>query len=161
MELQHVKGMRELSEALRQLPQRIARNALRQSVAAGASVIRSDAKARAPMATAPPGPGQPLPGTLKRSILIRHLSERSGLTSQTYVVGVRHGKRYRKQGKKGNRSQDAYYWRWVEFGTVKMSARPFLRPAFEANKEKAVQVIGEYLARRIPEEVATLPGARK
>ncbi len=26
---------------------------------------------------------------------------------------------------------DAYYWRFVEYGTVKMSARPFIRPARE------------------------------
>lgn len=28
----------------------------------------------------------------------------------------------------------AYYWKFVEFGTVKMAARPFLRPAAEALK---------------------------
>lgn len=26
---------------------------------------------------------------------------------------------------------DAYYWRFLEFGTVKMAARPFIRPAAE------------------------------
>jgi HK97 gp10 family phage protein len=161
MELQHVKGLRALSEALKELPRRIARNALRQSVAAGAAIIRHDAKSRAPIATAPPAPGDPLPGTLKRSIYTKHIPERSGVDSQTYVVGVRQGKKYRKQGKKGNRSQDAYYWRWVEFGTIKMSARPFLRPAFEANKEAAIKAIAAYLARRIPEEAANLPGARR
>lgn len=161
MELEHVKGLRELSEALKELPQRIARNALRQSVAAGASIIRNDAKARAPVSTQAPAPGDPLPGTLKRSILIKHVPERSGVSSQTFIVGVRSGKRYRNQGKKGNRSQDAYYWRWVEFGTVKMSARPFLRPAFEANKQAAVDAIAQYLAKRIPEEVAGLRGAKR
>ena len=63
------------------------------------------------------------------------------------------------QGKKGNRSQDAYYCRWVEFGTVKMSARPFMRPAFETQKEAAVQEIARVLAERIKQEVRTLPGA--
>ncbi len=161
MELEHVKGLRELSDALRQLPDRIARNALRQSVAAGAAVIRKDAQSRAPVASKPLPAATPPPGTLKRSILIRHAKELSSLVSQTYVVGVRHGKKYRGQGKKGNLSQDAYYWRWVEFGTVKMRAQPFLRPAFEANKQLAVQVIAEYLAKRIPQEAANLPGARK
>jgi HK97 gp10 family phage protein len=161
MELQHIKGLSELSAALKELPNRIARNALRQSVARGAVVIRDEAKTRAPVSTTPPAPGDPLPGTLKRSIVIKHDKDRSSLTSQTYVVAVRHGKKYRNQGKKGNRSQDAYYWRWVEFGTVKMAARPFMRPAFEAQKEAAVQEITRVLAERIAQEAQTLPGAKR
>ena len=161
MELQHIKGLSELSAALEELPNRIARNALRQSVARGAVVIRDEAKARAPVSTTPPAPGDPLPGTLKRSIVIKHDKDRSILTSQTYVVAVRQGKKYRNQGKKGNRSQDAYYWRWVEFGTVKMAARPFMRPAFEAQKEAAVQEIARVLAERIAQEAQTLPGAKR
>lgn len=161
MELQHIKGLSELSAALKELPNRIARNALRRSVARGAVVIRDEAKTRAPVSTTPPAPGDPLPGTLKRSIVIKHDKDRSILTSQTYVVAVRHGKKYRNQGKKGNRSQDAYYWRWVEFGTVKMAARPFMRPAFEAQKEAAVQEIARVLAERIAQEAQTLPGAKR
>lgn len=161
MELQHIKGLSELSAALKELPNRIARNALRQSVARGAVVIRDEAKTRAPVSTTPPAPGDPLPGTLKRSIVIKHDKDRSSLTSQTYVVAVRHGKKYRNQGKKGNRSQDAYYWRWVEFGTVKMAARPFMRPAFETQKEAAVQEIARVLAERIAQEALTVPGAKR
>jgi HK97 gp10 family phage protein len=161
MELQHVKGLSQLSAALKELPLRLARNALRQSVAKGALVIRDEAKVRAPVSSGPVKPGDPLPGTLRRAIVIKHDAERSNAFSQTYVVAVRQGKRYRRRGKKGNRSQDAYYWRWVEFGTVKMSARPFLRPAFEAKKQAALAAIIEYLAQRLPEEAANLPGARR
>lgn len=161
MELEHVKGLRELSAALRELPQRIARNALRQSVSRGAAVIRDEAKVRAPVSNGAPRPGEPLPGTLKRAIVIKQDRERSSLLSQTFVVAVRHGKRYRQQGKKGNRSQDAYYWRWVEFGTVKMSARPFMRPAFETKKQTAVQEIARVLGERLMQEAATLPGSRR
>ena len=57
-------------------------------------------------------------------------------------------------------SQDAFYARFVEFGTVKMAARPFLRPAFEAKKGEAVDAIKVYLERRIPAEVAKLAAKR-
>jgi hypothetical protein len=40
-----------------------------------------------------------------------------------------------------------------------MSARPFMRPAFETQKEAAVQEIARVLAERIKQEVRTLPGA--
>ena len=36
---------------------------------------------------------------------------------------------------------DPYYWRFVEFGTSKMPAKPFLRPAFTAKKEQASREI--------------------
>lgn len=38
---------------------------------------------------------------------------------------------------------DAFYWRFLEFGTVNMSARPFFRPAAEGYQEKFVQQFRE------------------
>ena len=35
----------------------------------------------------------------------------------------------------------AFYFLFLEFGTEKMRARPFLRPAFEQRKEDALNVI--------------------
>ena len=48
--------------------------------------------------------------------------------------------------------KDPYYWRFVEFGTSKMPAKPFLRPAFEQTKEKAATEIITTLKRGIEEE---------
>lgn len=152
----HVQGLKELNDALKQLPERIAKNALRAGVYAGAKVIRDEAKMKAPRYTGPVSQGHPPPGTLKRSIIMKHIPEQSGLYRQTFYVTVRSGKQYRNQGKKGNLSQDAYYWRWVEFGTAKMSAKPFLRPAFEGQKTGALDAIKNKLAARIEEEAAKL-----
>lgn len=90
----------------------------------------------------------------------KQIRELSSLVKQTYIVGVRKGKKYRNQGKKGNLSQDAWYARFVEFGTSKMAARPFMRPAFEAKKGDAVAAIKAYLERRIPAEVTKLARRR-
>lgn len=155
-DLMHVQGLKELNDALKQLPERIAKNALRAGVYAGAVVIRDEAKIKAPVYTGPVSQGHPPPGTLKRSIIIKHIPEQSGLYKQTFYVTVRQGKQYRNQGKKGNLSQDAYYSRWVEFGNAKMSARPFLRPAFEGKKTSAVDAIKNKLATRVEEEAAKL-----
>ena len=155
-DVKNVQGLRELQEALKALPQGIARNVLRGSVNAGATVIRKEAQSRAPVSEGPKRAGQSPPGTLKRSVYQKQIRELSSLTRQTFIVSVRKGKKYRNQGKKGNLSQDAWYARFVEFGTAKMAARPFLRPAFEARKGDAVAAIKDYLARRIPLEVAKL-----
>lgn len=155
-ELQHVAGLKELQKALKELPDRIAKNVLRGAVNAGATVIRKEVQTRAPVYTGPVSQGHPPPGTLKRAVYQKQIKELSNLFKQTAFVGVRKGKQYRKQGKNGNLSQDAYYARFVEFGTANMPAKPFIRPAFEAKKEGATSAIKAYLEKRIPEEVAKL-----
>ena len=160
-ELQHVAGLSELSAALRELPQRIGRNVLKGAVSAAAAEVRSEARNKAPVYTGDVAQGHPPPGTLKRAIYQKQIRELSDNQKQVFFVGVRHGKKYQKQGKKGTLSQDAYYWRWVEFGTSKMAARPFLRPAFEQTKMAAVERMKAYMTERIPREVQQLPGAGK
>jgi HK97 gp10 family phage protein len=161
-DLMNVAGLKELQDSLKQLPDNIARNVLRGSVNAGASVIANEAKAKAPVYTGPVSEGHPPPGTLKRSIVQKQIKELSNLLQQTFFVTVRRGKKYQKQGKGGNLSQDAFYAAWVEWGTAKMMpARPFMRPAFESKKEAAVEAIKDYLAKRIPLEAAKLPFWRR
>lgn len=156
----NISGLKELQAALKELPDRIAKNVLRGSVAAGAAIIRNEARQRAPVYTGEVAAGHPPPGTLKRSIVQKQIKELSNATKQTFFVTVRRGKEYQKQGKKGNLSQDAYYASWVEFGNSRMSARPYLRPAFEAKKEAAIEAIRAYLEKRIPEEAAKLAGSK-
>lgn len=149
-----IQGLKELNEALKLLPDRVAKNVLRGATNAGATIIRKEAQQRAPIYTGQVAEGHPPPGTLRRAIYQKQISELSGLLKQVFYVGVRRGKNQRDR--KG-RSLDAWYWRFVEFGTVKMSARPFMRPAFEAKKQAAVDAIKNYLAERIPREVEKLP----
>ena len=149
-EFQNVSGLKELQAAMKELPVNIARNVLRGAVNAGATVIREEAKARAPVSSGPPVKGQAPPGTLKRALYQKQIREKSSALLQTFIVGVRQG----KSAKKTSKSRiDAWYARFVEFGTSKMAAKPFMRPAFEAKKEAAVQAIKSYLVKRIPEEI--------
>ena len=157
-ELQHVSGLKELQAAMKALPTNISRNVLRGAVNAGATVIREEAKARAPVYAGPPIKGQAPPGTLKRSLYQKQIREKSNALLQTFFVGVRRG-RSAKKTKKG--TLDAWYAHFVEFGTSKMAARPFMRPAFEAKKSAAVQAIERYLQKRIPEEVDKLRGRQR
>lgn len=53
-------------------------------------------------------------------------------------------------GRVGFASKDVFYWRFVEFGTVRIPARPFVRPAAEAEAEpyvRAMAAIGPKLER--------------
>lgn len=156
VETVRIEGLAQLDRALRELPQRLASRGLRASVYAGAKVIRDEARARAPKAAQSLGAKQPPPGTLKRSVIMKHIRELSVGGRQTFYVLVRHGKKYRSQGKRGTLSQDAWYWRFLEFGTRKMSARPFLRPALESRRREAVSAIKERLTQRIAIEAKAL-----
>jgi HK97 gp10 family phage protein len=152
----HVEGLDALTYALKELPGRIGKNVLRGMVSAGAAVVRDAAKANAPIYTGDTQKGHPPPGTLKRSIYQKQIRELSDGGRQVFYVGVRHGKKFRGQGKNKDLSQDAYYWWFVENGTVNMKRQSFLRPAFDNNKERAVDRMGEYGSLRLPAEVEKL-----
>ncbi|MNY41310.1 hypothetical protein D3C86_1761160 [compost metagenome] len=44
---------------------------------------------------------------------------------------------------------DFFYAHFVEYGTSKMAAKPFMRPAYDQNKEKAVQAIKDRISKRL------------
>lgn len=109
-------GLDVVRRALLELPDRLATNSLASAVNAGGAIIRDEARALAPEWTGPVSEGHPPPGTLRRSIIVKSIRELSTYYRKVTYVTVRHGKKYQKQGKKGNLSQDAFYWAWVEFG---------------------------------------------
>jgi HK97 gp10 family phage protein len=60
---------------------------------------------------------------------------RRGRAGQEYITG----------GDKSNPGGDTYYWRFLEFGTAKMRAQPFMRPALENSLgEASAAFITEY-----------------
>jgi HK97 gp10 family phage protein len=149
-----IQGFEDFKRQLALLPGRVGRNVLRGAVNAGATVIRKEVALRAPEYTGPVAEGHPPPGTLKRAVYQKQIAELSSAVQQTFFVGVRAGKRQQTLKRGGKTvNLDAYYGRFVEFGTSKMSARPFLRPAFEAKKEAAIEAMRAYMAERIPKEL--------
>ena len=145
----HVEGLSNLSNALKELPKNIARNLLRRGASAGAAEIRDGARNKAPVLT----------GEMKRDIQIKRERTESDYIAR-YSIFVRAGKKSRLSGRARNVEKDSYYWRFVEFGTSKMVAQPFMRPAFEEKKNQAVDTFKAVLVEGIPIEVAKLPGAR-
>lgn len=140
-----VAGLDGVLERLQALPAAIGAKGggpARAALAKGARVFRDQAIANAPRDT----------GLLQESIVARRDS-RPGMVgaSEAYYVGVRrkarryaNTKRNRGKGRAGKTyfvDGTAFYWLFLEFGTEKMAARPFLRPAFESRKEDALNVI--------------------
>lgn len=152
MDKVEIEGLRELQIKLLELPKRLAKNVMRSAVSAGAAVIRTEIKQRAPVYTGTVSAGHPPPGTLRRAIVSKYIREMSSDFEAVFKVTVRKGKRFTKQGKKENLSQDAYYAMWVELGTAKMAARPFFRPGYEAKKQEALNAMIQKLKDRLEQE---------
>ncbi|WP_250467630.1 HK97-gp10 family putative phage morphogenesis protein [Caballeronia sp. GAFFF2] len=111
---------------------------LRQAAVAGARVIHAEVRLRAPIGIAYERKGtQHTPGTLRRSILIAYDKEES-ITGHLAIYLV-------------TWSKEAYYGRFVEFGTSRAAAKPFLRPAFEAKKRAAADAVVEVIQNKAEE----------
>lgn len=136
----NVDGLRELGEAMRALGAEVSEKIAHRMVSKAARMVRDEAKKAAPVRT----------GYLKQNIIVKKMRKSETDLTSEYRMGVRKYKlkyadtrfnvRKRRAGKYYG-VDDAYYWRYLEFGTVKMAARPFMRPAFDNNRMRAVEVM--------------------
>lgn len=135
-----ISGLRELGQRMQALSADIAGKIARQATAAGAGVVRKQARQNAPRDT----------GNLQAAIVMKRVRDTS--LTEEYLVAVRKGKtkdvKAAKAGQ-GRLGKDAFYARFVEFGTVKLPARPFLRPALENNIGPATEAMAKRLKARI------------
>lgn len=145
MGILNLKISSDVERALDRLGAAMGEAALRAAGFAGADVIRDEVLQYAPVRT----------GQLKTDVLVKRMEEKSdGNLRQTYLITVRSGRRKytnNRRNRQKNRTGKAYavtaafYWRFIEFGTSKMAARPFMRPAFEASKQTARDAIKDKL----------------
>lgn len=151
-----IEGLAALGRTLAQLPARLEQKIIMGALRAAGQVIRKDAMARVPILSKPDPRRRP--GTVKRNIVVR----KTQFKKNSVYVGVASISKkklaaYKAGGKKAaNNPNDPYYWIFLEYGTSKMAARPFLRPAFEAKKYDAVKAFEQYLRKRLGEEVQKL-----
>lgn len=159
-------GLSEVKAVLEGLPNKLSRKILEKGLLACAVPMVTDANARAPVLAE--ATKYRKPGTVRKRIRALRTRPIRGMTA-TITIGVRgltraavrnfKFKRMRKVVSKGYGSSgsvlrgikgadnpnDPFYWKFLEFGTSNMAARPFLRPAFEAKKMQSAQMAaGEF-----------------
>jgi len=137
-----VSGLKELQAELRKLGDDMTKKIARSATNAGAQIIRKRAKQLAPIADEDyVVEGQPVQrGNLPKQIVVKRVKPSETPYTSEHVVAVR-GKR-----------QHGYANRigiLNEFGTVKMAAQPFMRPAFEQEKGFAVGAMVKKIRERI------------
>lgn len=87
-----------------------------------ADPVLQDAKGSAPVRT----------GKLKKGLKITRVKKKEGV--KYILVGVDRGD-----------NSEIFYGKFIEFGTSKMTARPFLGPAYQKNKDNIKRTIAETL----------------
>ncbi|GAB7128039.1 hypothetical protein JCM19000A_25460 [Silvimonas sp. JCM 19000] len=149
-------GLRELGLAIQKLNRKTQTTIARSALAAGGRVFAKEMRTRVPMLEA--DTAQRKRGTVKKNIRVRVLRPVKAGELQA-VIGVRRiskdqAKLWRAtSGQRGAANpDDPFYWYFVEFGTRKMAARPFVRPSYEAAKSEAAERTKDQLRKRITQE---------
>jgi len=111
---EEIKGLKELLEKFDRHPAVMQREGLVKGMKVGAELVRSTAAHKAPRLT----------GKLADSMTVK--VEQGGVAEVRALIGP---------------GKDAFYGRYVEFGTKYQPARPFLRPALDEKQGEATQAI--------------------
>jgi len=122
-----IEGLAELHQVLQGLPAKIERNIMRGALRAGTKIIKDQAVLGVPVDE----------GNLKKSIRIKTSSKR-GVVRATVAAG----------------KDEVVYASYVEFGTSKMTPRPFMRPALDSTKEAAIAAAVDYIKQRLDKELS-------
>ena len=142
-----VQGLKELNALLQQLPLKLEKNILRGAIRAGAKPVADDIRRRAPE-LAEPDPRR-VRGALKKSVRIMSTQMSRGMIRGGVVAG---GKTTVGRGK-AKVAADAFYAHMVEYGTVKMTAKPFMRPAIDTRTQAAIDATAKYISDRVASEL--------
>jgi HK97 gp10 family phage protein len=147
-----ITGTEEIVKRLRLLPERLGRNAIRRSLRKGANVIRDQARTNA----------RQLDDNLSREAIFKNIvTQGMGRKRERQAggvgmrVGVLGGARAGQDGS-SNPGGDTFYWRFLEFGTSEIAARPFMRTAMSSSAEKAISTTIEAMKTETAKELAKM-----
>lgn len=122
-------GLAGLSEDLATLSKAENRKVMRDATRAGATILKDEAVSRAPVKS----------GKLKKNIVVITQRERNGaIASGVHIRGTNPRTGASDKKMKASDPRNAFYWRFIEMGTSTMPPVPFVRPAYDAREEDAV-----------------------
>lgn len=142
-----VTGLAELDQFLKTLPDEIQRKMLFSSLMTAAKPVMDQAKANVRHRF---GGSVHYTGTLERGI-VRGRNRKSGLAARVDVKlrKVRSSTAKTVNGVRKPYGDDPFYGRFLEMGTSKMAAEPWLKPAGLARQNDAGRALNKALSKQV------------
>lgn len=135
-----VHGLEELERELNTLPEQFAKTALRTATRKASQIVQREGAARAPVS------GLPIPrGGRKQTWRKLPLHRAIRIRTQIKSLGVKGA----EISAFVTPDKSAWYGRLLEFGTKFMGERKFLGPAYEATKNRLIDVFKLELSKAI------------
>lgn len=127
-----VKGLEALINNLHALPEKVEKRVIRAAVRQGANIIKGKAQNYVRVDE----------GDLKKSIKVKGVRGKPGTIA--FVIRPTSNK---KKGK------NVFYGRFQEFGTSKMAAKPFMRPAYDEAGQDVIDKVINTIKSKLDEAV--------
>lgn len=139
-------GLNNISKDLEELSRAENNKVLRDATRAGAEVLKEEVIARAPERS----------GKLKKNVVVltQRSRRRGEISSGVHIRGVNPSTGNSDNTMKANNPRNAFYWRFIEMGTVNMPPHPFIRPAFDVRQEQATEVAFRRMNQAIDEALS-------
>ncbi|MDU2939133.1 MAG: HK97 gp10 family phage protein [Enterobacteriaceae bacterium] len=124
-------GLEDIARDLETLSRAENNKVLRDATRAGADVLKTEVINRSPVRT----------GKMKKNVVVvtQRSRRRGEISSGVHIRGVNPRTGNSDNTMKASNPRNAFYWRFVELGTVNMPAHPFVRPAFDTRQEEAAE----------------------
>ena len=150
-----IEGLQELARRMQGLSRDVTKKTASVATTAAARVVKQATQRNIDAL------GLVETGNMRAAVAVQK-TKRTKLTSE-HRVGVRSGGGYRSGDVRGGSTADvkaakagtgklgvdAFYWRFLELGTVKRSPTPFLQPALANNVTEATQAMAKQLKARL------------
>ncbi|MGF6958001.1 HK97-gp10 family putative phage morphogenesis protein [Paraburkholderia youngii] len=142
-----IKGLKELDDFLKTLPEEMQRKMLYSSLMTAAKPIMDQAKANVEREF---GGSVHYTGTLAKGIT-RGRMKKTGLAARVDVKLKRPKStaKTRKGGVNKPHGDDPFYGRFLEFGTSKMNSKPWLRPAAMQKQAESSRKMRDALTKQV------------
>lgn len=151
--MNEIKGLDGILDKLHKLGPRLGRNAMRRALRKGAKPIRDAARNNARTIDDPE----------TRAMIFKNITIAGGRKSDEAKdggpkmrVGIMGGARFKRDAGTDLPGGNTTAWRFVEFGTSKMPAEPFMRPAAQSASGEAMSALIAAMQSETDKELAKL-----
>ena len=137
-------GLRELKQRLENVKREFQDRPIKAGLRAAGKVLKKA------IVDAAPYDGKTPDGVhIKDNVQVGRSRSQSGPGVEVFTVGIKYGRKTLASGKSVKTEGDAFYWKFLEFGSSNVPKQAFIRPAFEASQQAQLKAFEKAMATAI------------